>query len=109
MSRAPMVGRRHESMLLLGLLDDVDDRGAALVLTGMPGIGKSTLLDQVRETAIARNMLVLVTSGVASEANLPFAGLHRLLRPLLPRLPDLPEPQRRAVAIAFGMSDGPPP
>jgi DNA-binding CsgD family transcriptional regulator/tetratricopeptide (TPR) repeat protein len=104
-----MVGRRHESMLLLGLLDDVDDRGAALVLTGMPGIGKSTLLDQVRETAIARNMLVLVTSGVASEANLPFAGLHRLLRPLLPRLPDLPEPQRRAVAIAFGMSDGPPP
>ena len=109
MSRSPIIGRQRESTLLRDLVDRVGARGAALVLTGMPGIGKSTLLDEVREVAGDRDMVVLVTSGVASEADLPFAGLHRLLRPLLPELPGLPAPQRQAVEVAFGITAGPPP
>ena len=36
---------------------------------------------------------MLRTRGVESEAPLPFAALHRLLRPVLDRLGDLPAPQ----------------
>jgi DNA-binding CsgD family transcriptional regulator len=54
-------------------------------------------------------MLVLTTAGVPVEANLPFAGLHRLLRPVLRGIDDLPEPQSEAVRTAFGISGGSPP
>jgi DNA-binding CsgD family transcriptional regulator len=50
-------------------------------------------------------MLVLATAGVHSETHLPFAGLHRLLRPLLADLEGLPPPQRAALTAAFGMSE----
>jgi predicted ATPase len=39
--RAPLLGREAEMEALTGLLDDVDQAGAALVLRGDPGIGKS--------------------------------------------------------------------
>ena len=41
-----------------------------------------------------------------SEMELPFAGLHQLCAPLLDRLDRLPEPQRDALSIAFGLSRG---
>jgi DNA-binding CsgD family transcriptional regulator len=101
-----VVGRERESGLIVSLLDEVADRGAVLVLTGIAGIGKSTLLEESRSIGDGRDMLVLATAGVPSEANLPFAGLHRLLRPLLPRVGELPAPQRAAVRAAFGMGEG---
>ena len=57
-------------------------------------------------SAGARGMAVLSTTGTQSEAHLAFAGLHRLLQPLLRELGRLPGPQRAAVEAAFGMSDG---
>lgn len=101
-----IVGRERESGLMVGLLDEVIDRGAVLVLTGIAGIGKSTLLEETRSIGNDRDMLILSTAGVPSEANLPFAGLHRLVRPLLPRVGELPAPQREAVRAAFGMGEG---
>jgi hypothetical protein len=50
-------------------------------------------------------MLVLTTSGVQSESDLPFAGLHLLLRPVLGGVKELPAPQRAALEAAFGMTD----
>ena len=50
-------------------------------------------------------MQVLRASGVQSEAHLPFAGLHQLLRPILGGAAELPAPQRAALLAAFGMSD----
>ena len=100
------MGRERESRLLVGLLDEVRDRGAALVLTGIAGIGKTTLLEMARRIADERDMLVLATAGEPSEANLPFAGLHRLLRPILARAEKLPKPQREAVRAAFGLGEG---
>ena len=41
-----------------------------------------------------------------SERELPFAALHQLCAPMLDRLDRLPEPQRDAVAITFGLSSG---
>jgi len=69
-------------------------------------VGKSTLLLAAKERARARGMLVLSTTGVESEAHLPFAGLHQLLRPVLAGAAKLPDPQRLALLGAFGMADG---
>src|SRR4051812_26046704 len=87
---APLLGRVEERRLLTALLDEVPTRGRALVLRGEPGIGKSRLLAEAARAAQARGMTVLTTAGVQSEAHLPFAGLHQLLRPVRARAGDLP-------------------
>ena len=51
-------------------------------------------------------MRTLATAGVESEAELAFAGLHQLLRPVLELRELLPDPQRGALEAAFGISSG---
>src|SRR3954466_9146121 len=101
---APLLGRAQEQSLLTSLLDGVEDRGQALVLRGEPGIGKSRLLSVAEETARDRGMTVLTATGVQSEAHLPFAGLHQLLRPVRERAVELPPIQRDALDAAFGLT-----
>jgi predicted ATPase len=101
---APLLGRREEQSLLTSLLDEVATRGQALVLRGEPGIGKSRLLSETAQAARARGMVVLTTTGVQSEAHLPFAGLHQLLRPVRGRAAELPAVQRAALDAAFGLT-----
>lgn len=84
-------------------------RAAVLVVLGDPGVGKSALLgDLVASVATEQEgaaVRVLTTAGVESEAPLPFAALHRLLRPVL-AWDRLPGPQARALRVAFGHEDG---
>ncbi len=101
---APLVGRAQELNLLTALLDEVATRGQALVLRGEPGIGKSRLLSATARTARERGISVLTTTGVQSEAHLPFAGLHQLLRPVRARVAELPVAQRAALDAAFGLT-----
>jgi DNA-binding CsgD family transcriptional regulator len=101
---APLFGRANEERLLASLLDEVATRGQALVLRGEPGIGKSRLLSDAARKARERGMAVLTTTGVQSEAHLPFAGLHLLLRPVRERAVDLPPIQRDALDAAFGLT-----
>src|SRR5262249_32756442 len=54
-------------------------------------------------------MQVTQVTGVESEMDLGFAGLHQLLIPFLGSLRQLPVPQREALGSAFGMTAGPPP
>ncbi|NUR71394.1 MAG: AAA family ATPase [Hamadaea sp.] len=77
--------------------------GGALVLRGGPGIGKTALLEWAAELPVGR---VLRGNGVEFEAELPFAGLSQLLRPVLDRLDRLPGAQRAALAAAFGLAQG---
>ena len=49
------------------------------------------------------------TTGIQSEMELAFAGLHQLCAPMLDRLERLPQPQRDALTTAFGISAGDPP
>jgi ATP/maltotriose-dependent transcriptional regulator MalT len=101
----PLLGREPEARALGDLLDHVHARGGSLTLTGEPGIGKSALLREVSTRAEQAGMLVLTATGVQSEAQLPFAGLHQLLRPVLRQVGTLAAPQRSAILAAFGLAD----
>jgi DNA-binding CsgD family transcriptional regulator len=81
--------------------------GRALVVRGVPGVGKTVLLDYLAERA--SGCLVARAVGVQSEMELAFAGLHQLCAPMLDHLESLPVPQRDALRTAFGLSAGPVP
>jgi DNA-binding CsgD family transcriptional regulator len=100
-----LVGRERELDVLAALVAGIPDRGGALVVRGDPGVGKSTLLAAAQARAAEHGVAVLSTSGVESEAHLPFAGLHQLLRPARPELGRLPTRQRGAIEAAFGLAD----
>jgi hypothetical protein len=104
-----LVGRGCEAGVLSGLLDHVRECGGSLVVSGEPGIGKSALVREASANARGLGMLVLTATGVQCEAQLPFAGLHQLLRPVLPRLDDLTAPQRDTLLAAFGLAEAPVP
>ncbi|MGY1986539.1 ATP-binding protein [Blastococcus sp. SYSU DS0669] len=105
MATAGLVGRDAEIEALDRLLRGLPYRGAAVLVRGEAGIGKSALLRHVCEAAAHSGLRVLATTGVESETTLPFAALHQLVRSLLGRLSALPAPQRRALKAAFGMTD----
>jgi len=107
--RAPLLGRETELDALTALLDDVEQTGAALVLRGEPGIGKSRVLGEAAAVARDRGITVLSATGVQSEARLAFSGLHQLLRPVKDRTADLIPAQREALDAAFGLTAGPAP
>ena len=100
-----LVGRRHELEVLSSFLDDVrGGHGRVLVMVGGPGVGKTALFDRFRDRATGCR--VEVGAGVESEMELPFAGLHQLLTPMLGRVERLPAPQREALQTAFGINSG---
>src|SRR6201991_1590844 len=101
-------GRRNECEVLDRLLEAARaGESRALVVRGEPGVGKTALLDYLAERS--SNCRVARAAGIQSEMELPFAGLHQLGAPMLDRLERLPEPQRNALAVTFGLSAGEPP
>ena len=102
-----LVGRSAELAWIERMLDVAcAHRGTALLVSGEAGVGKSRLLEETRAHAEARGFRTLTTAGAQTEADLPFAGLHRLLRPVLSAADGLPGRQRDAILAAFGLSDG---
>jgi DNA-binding CsgD family transcriptional regulator len=99
----PLLGREPELATIESILRDVRSGGAALVLRGEPGIGKSALLEWTAGRAEELGAAVLRTAGAPSETQMAFAGLQRLLRQHLAGLDDLPAPQRDALSVAFGL------
>ena len=102
--RAPLIGRERELALLTALVDHAPETGAALLIRGGAGAGKSALVGAIIAALSDRPVAVLRASGIRAEANLPYAGLHQLLRPVLGELGSLPRPQRRAIEAAFGIA-----
>ena len=98
-------GRRSECIALDSVLEAVRaGESRALVLRGEAGVGKSALLEYVRERA--SGCQIARASGVQAEMELAFAGLHQLCAPLLERLERLPTPQQEALGTAFGLESG---
>lgn len=96
------VGRAEERALIDGLLDALPGRGAALLLGGDPGIGRSTLLDYAATRSRAR---VLRTRGVEAEVVLPYSVLGDLLLPLRTYFAALPPCQGRALEASLALAD----
>ena len=98
-------GRRTECELLDSLVAGVrGGRSGVLVLRGEPGIGKTALLRYLVDGA--SGFRVVRGVGVESDMELAFAGLQELCAPLVGRLALLPEAQRHALSVAFGLASG---
>ncbi|OKI13227.1 AAA family ATPase [Streptomyces sp. CB03911] len=98
----PVVGRESEQSILSSFVTSAE--GRALVLRGETGVGKSALLGHVAEQARSAGYRVIRATGVEAESNLPFAGLHQLLYPLLPHVERLDAVHRVAFDVVFGRS-----
>jgi DNA-binding CsgD family transcriptional regulator len=98
-----LYGRAAEAAVVERLVEDArSSHSGALVVRGEPGVGKSALLEHAVERG--EGMRVLRSQGIQAESELPFAGLHELVRPILDRLPDLPGPQVDALGGALGLT-----
>jgi DNA-binding CsgD family transcriptional regulator len=104
--RAPAFrGRTSERESVDRLLANArDGQSGVLVIRGEAGVGKTALLQHAVDAAAG--FRVVQIAGVESEMELPFAGLHQLCTPLLSQLAALPEPQRNALSVAFGLALG---
>jgi hypothetical protein len=104
-----LVGRVREVAVLEDLLGNAGEQGGSLIVRGEPGIGKSALLDVACRLWAARGGRVLRTDGFPAEMRLPFAALHKLLRPVIGVMRRLTSAQQDALARAFEILDAPAP
>jgi len=97
----PAVGRESELAALREFLAPAGTR-RALVLTGGPGIGKTTLWEAGIGAARERELRALVARPSEAEARLSYAGLIDLLAGVADdELAALPSPQRHALEAAI--------
>jgi DNA-binding CsgD family transcriptional regulator len=104
-----IIGREHQLEVLLAAVDAAAEAGSALAVCGEAGIGKSVLIEATARRGHERGYLVLRATGVEAESQLPFAGLHELMCPVVGAVDALAPPLRRALLSAFGVEDGGPP
>jgi DNA-binding CsgD family transcriptional regulator len=103
-----LLGRGAECAALDRLLaETLAGRSRVAVLRGEAGVGKTALLDYLSDQV--KGWLVATASGVESEMELDYSGLHQLCGPMLGHLDRLPTPQRDALATVFGLSPAPAP
>jgi DNA-binding CsgD family transcriptional regulator len=101
-------GRAAECATLRTLISNLKSGSCqVLVLRGEAGVGKTALLEYLTE--VAPGFRCVHVAGVQSDMELAFAGLQQLCAPLGEHLDELPEPQREALAVAFGRGAGPTP
>jgi DNA-binding CsgD family transcriptional regulator len=106
--RGRLRGRSRERDHLGRLLTRIrSGRSGVLVVRGEAGIGKTVLLEQLIEEAAG--CMVARATGVQADMELPFAGLQQLFGSMLGSLERLPDPQREAVEVAFGLRSAPAP
>lgn len=102
-----MIGREREQKVLSEFV--TAPGGQALVLRGDAGVGKSTLLEHVVGLAHTHAHRVVRAAGVEAESELPFAGLHQFLYPLLSHIDRLDDVHRRVFDVVFGRNESSPP
>ncbi|MEU8227735.1 AAA family ATPase [Kribbella sp. NPDC048915] len=100
-----LIGRDSERRVIEQLIAGARlGTAGVLLVTGEPGIGKTTLLDEA--AALAAGLRLLRARGTEAERELPFAALLQLLRPALTHLDSIPAPQRSALASALALEPG---
>src|SRR6202045_2198851 len=103
------IGRRGELAAIQAFVQRTCRDGEALIVVGEPGVGKTLLLDAAANMAETAGARVLRASGVEFEAELSFSGLNQILLPLFGEFGQLTASHRRALIVALGIGEGPPP
>jgi DNA-binding CsgD family transcriptional regulator len=100
-----LLGRRNECQILDRILNAARaGHGGTIVISGEPGIGKSTLLGYAMDAATG--FQVLRAAGNEAEQELPFATAQQLCASSLATVEELPAPHRDALSVAFGQVAG---
>ncbi len=109
MGAQALVGRETEFAELEAGLRRAVEHGGAFLITGPPGIGKTSLLNAAAAEARSRGYNTLAVTGLECEAEFPYAGLHQLLQTVMASVDKLAPPQKAALLTALGMTVGPAP
>ena len=104
-----LIGRDRDLGFLREFVRQAAAGGAALVLSGDPGMGKTALLNALAESAAAAGTVVLRVTGAEFEGEISFAGLNQVLLPVLGDVDELGAAHRDALRVALGFGTGPPP
>ncbi|MEV7080942.1 AAA family ATPase [Streptomyces sp. NPDC093516] len=104
-----LVGRDRDLAFIRSFFDNSAVQGAALLLSGEAGVGKTAVLDAVAAGAARQGVRVLRAGGVQFEADISYAGLNQLLVPLFDEFDVLDTVHRDALRVAVGIGGGPPP
>src|SRR5690349_2478370 len=98
-----LLGRDSELTGCLAAFNGQSPTG--LVITGEPGIGKTTLFRAALNAAAKTEHRVLVTTGISGEAGVPLTNLADLFDPLAGEvLCQLPSPQADALRSALNLT-----
>jgi len=105
-----LIGREHQiQQLSLFVSRITQGAGEALLLSGDPGVGKTSLLEAAAPIAAESGIRLLRATGSQFEADISFAALHQLLRPCFAELAHLSPLHTRALNVALSLGEGPPP
>ncbi|MFI9593751.1 ATP-binding protein [Nonomuraea sp. NPDC052265] len=104
-----LFGRDRDLACIGSFIERAAAQGGAYILLGEAGVGKSALLDAAVEHALQMGHQVLRAYGSQFEAEVSYAGLHQVLRPLFADLPALGAVHERALSVALGLGEGGPP
>ena len=97
-----VIGRESELAILHRFLDSIPTGPSGLLVSGDPGIGKTTVWRRGLDGALERGYRTLSCSPVEAETRLSYTVLGDLVEPVLDEsLPTLPEPQRSALEVAL--------
>jgi DNA-binding NarL/FixJ family response regulator len=98
----PLVAREAELGVIGELVRRRDQRASALVLSGEPGVGKTSLWERGVALGAEHGLRVLTARASGAETGLPFAALIDLFDGVLDEeLASLPRPQLRALNVAL--------
>ncbi|MEU6440815.1 LuxR family transcriptional regulator [Streptomyces sp. NPDC047046] len=104
-----LVGRGADLAFIRSFFGNPVVTGAALLLSGEAGVGKTAVLDEVAGAAERDGVRVLRAQGVQFEADIAYSGLNQLLLPLFASFDALEPVHRDALRVAVGIGSGPAP
>ncbi len=107
--RLGLLGRAEEVSRLEAFVRRASTHSNLLLVTGEPGVGKSSLLRGAMTLAEEQQIVVLAATAVEFESHVGLAALHEMLGPHLALISDLEPRHRAALWSCLGRDDGPPP
>jgi DNA-binding CsgD family transcriptional regulator/tetratricopeptide (TPR) repeat protein len=92
---------RELGQLADGLRAAAEGQGSVLLVSGPPGIGKTTLLDAAQRRAVQAGFMILTARGGELETHFPYGVARQLFEPALRHAPAAERAELLAGAAAF--------